>query len=139
MNDATRLLGGTLGVAVIGSVFAAIYANRMSDLLPAARPGRAAAAASDSVGGALAVAGEAAHGGHPALGAAIGEASRSAFFSAFHAGDLVAGGVAAAGALVAFALLPAHPKAAEEAAAPEGDAPAADAATPALSPPSPAR
>src|SRR5262249_40104732 len=36
MNDATRLLGGTLGVAVIGSVFASLYASRLGDLLPTA-------------------------------------------------------------------------------------------------------
>jgi hypothetical protein len=42
---------------------------------------------------------------------AIGEAANSAFFSGFHAGDLVAAGVAAAGAVMALALLPAHPPA----------------------------
>src|SRR5437762_2567059 len=36
VNDATRLLGGTLGVAVIGSVYASLYANRLAADLPAA-------------------------------------------------------------------------------------------------------
>src|SRR4029079_10136496 len=35
VNDATRLLGSTLGVAVIGSVYASLYNNRLSDGLPA--------------------------------------------------------------------------------------------------------
>ncbi|HEY2052994.1 MAG TPA: MFS transporter, partial [Solirubrobacterales bacterium] len=114
MNDATRLLGGTLGVAVIGSVFASLYASRLGDLLPAALPSGAATAAKESVGGALTVAGEAAQAGHPALGTAVSEAANSAFFSGFHAGDLVAAGVALGGAVLAFALLPAQPTVADE-------------------------
>src|SRR6201992_4023367 len=65
MNDATRLLGGTLGVAVIGSVYASLYASRLADLLPAALPGGAAATAKESVGGALGGAGGAGGGGAP--------------------------------------------------------------------------
>ena len=38
INDATRLLGGTLGVAVIGSVYASLYASRLTELLPAGLP-----------------------------------------------------------------------------------------------------
>ena len=34
VNDATRLLGGTLGVAVIGSVYASLYASRLTGALP---------------------------------------------------------------------------------------------------------
>jgi EmrB/QacA subfamily drug resistance transporter len=114
MNDATRLLGGTLGVAVIGSVFASLYASRLGDLLPGALPAGAVATAKESVGGAFTVAGEAGAAGHPGVARAIGEAANAGFFSGFHAGDLVAAGVAAAGAVMAFALLPAHPTAADE-------------------------
>ena len=39
VNDATRLLGGTLGVAVIGSVAASVYAARLGAALPAGLPG----------------------------------------------------------------------------------------------------
>jgi EmrB/QacA subfamily drug resistance transporter len=108
MNDATRLFGGTLGVAVIGSVFASLFASRLGDLLRGALPGDTVANAKESVGAAFAVAGKAGA-AHPRVGAAIGEATSSAFLSGFHAGDLVAAGVAAAGALMAFALLPAQP------------------------------
>ncbi len=38
VNDATRLLGGTLGVAVIGSVYASLYASRLAGALPAGLP-----------------------------------------------------------------------------------------------------
>jgi len=37
-NDATRLLGSTLGVAIIGSVFASLYASRLTAALPSALP-----------------------------------------------------------------------------------------------------
>ncbi len=40
VNDATRLLGGTLGVAVIGSVYASVYASRLTATLPARAPAR---------------------------------------------------------------------------------------------------
>ena len=39
VNDATRLLGGTLGVAVIGSVYASLYASRLTSALPARTTG----------------------------------------------------------------------------------------------------
>ncbi len=127
MNDATRLLGGTLGVAVIGSVFASLYASRLGNLLPAALPVGAADAAKESAGAALSIAGEASRAGHPALGTAVSEAANSAFFSGFHAGDLVAAGVALGGAVVAFALLPAQPTVADEEDATDSEAPLAAA------------
>jgi len=96
---------------VIGSVFASLYASRLGDLLPAAIPASVADPAKESVGAALGVAGEASRAGHPGVARAIGDAANSAFFSGFHAGDLVAAGVALAGAVVALALLPSHPPA----------------------------
>ncbi len=57
VNDATRLLGGTLGVAVIGSVFASLYASRLTSGLPAGVPASAARAAGESVGAGLSVSG----------------------------------------------------------------------------------
>ena len=44
VNDATRLLGGTLGVAVIGSVYASLYASRLTGALPGGLPAAVAAA-----------------------------------------------------------------------------------------------
>src|SRR5207248_9159153 len=45
VNDATRLLGGTLGVAVMGSVYASLYASRLAAALPAGVAASVAAAA----------------------------------------------------------------------------------------------
>src|ERR671931_196433 len=109
VNDATRLLGGTLGVAVIGSVYASLYASRLAGGLPPRLPAAAATDAHGSVGAALTAADQLAQGGHPALAAAVHNAASSAFFHAFHTANYVAAGVAAAGALMALALLPSHP------------------------------
>jgi EmrB/QacA subfamily drug resistance transporter len=109
VNDATRLLGGTLGVALIGSVYASLYDSRLTSALPRGLPATVRGTAHESVGAALGLAGKLGHAGHPALGSALHSAAGSAFFDGFHAGDLVAAGVAAGGALMALLLLPAHP------------------------------
>src|SRR5204863_7864800 len=49
VNDATRLLGTTVGVAVIGSVYASLYASRLTESLPAALPANLARKAHESV------------------------------------------------------------------------------------------
>ncbi len=109
VNDATRLLGGTLGVAVLGSVYASLYASRLTSALPNQLPAALTRTAHESVGAALAVAGQLVHAGHPTLAAAIHNAAGSAFFDGFHAANYLAAGVAATGALMALSLLPAHP------------------------------
>jgi EmrB/QacA subfamily drug resistance transporter len=109
VNDSTRLVGGTLGVAVIGSVYASVYASHLAATMPAAVPGRIAAIAHQSVGAAYLAAGKIASLGHPALGLALQHASTNAFLRGLTIGALVAGGVAAAGALLAVLFLPAQP------------------------------
>jgi EmrB/QacA subfamily drug resistance transporter len=109
VNDATRLIGGTLGVAVIGSVYASVYGSRLTGTTPAGVPGQVAALAHQSVGAAYAAAGALAGAGHPALGQALHLASTNAFLRGLTIGALVAGGVAAAGAIMAALFLPAQP------------------------------
>jgi EmrB/QacA subfamily drug resistance transporter len=109
VNDSTRLVGGTLGVAVIGSVYASVYGSRLSATLPTAVPGRVAAIAHQSVGAAYLAAGKITALGHPVLGQAVHLASTNAFLRGLTVGALVAGGVAAAGALLAALFLPAQP------------------------------
>jgi EmrB/QacA subfamily drug resistance transporter len=121
VNDATRLIGGTLGVAVIGSVYASVYGSRLTAAVPAGVPGQVAALAHQSVGAAYAAAGALTGAGHPALGQALHLASTDAFLRGLTIGALVAGGVAAAGAIAAALFLPAHPgQAALPAQAPPG-------------------
>jgi EmrB/QacA subfamily drug resistance transporter len=105
VNDTTRLLGGTLGVAVIGSVYASLYGSRLTATLPAGLPGRVSDIAHQSLGAAYAVSGQV----PGALGQAIHTAATNAFLHGLSIGCLVAGGVAAAGAILAVLFLPAHP------------------------------
>ena len=114
VNDATRLLGGTLGVAVIGSVYTSLYNSRLTSLLPSTLPAGVAQSAHASIGAALTAAARLDLAGRPALAATVHDAAGQAFFHGFHAGDYVSAGVAAAGAVMALWLLPAHPTAGPE-------------------------
>ncbi len=109
VNDATRLLGGTLGVAVIGSVYASLYTSRLTGALPVGLPGSVDQTARSSVGAALAVADRLTRTGHPALASAIHDAANAAFFHGFSTANYLAAAVAGAGAVMALALLPAQP------------------------------
>jgi EmrB/QacA subfamily drug resistance transporter len=112
VNDTTRLIGTTLGVAVIGSVYASLYASRLTAALPAGLPAHLARAAHSSIGAALQI-------GTPGVHAA----AHGAFFHGFGTACLVAAAVSAAGAVMAAVLLPAQPVRAPVAAQP---APALD-------------
>jgi EmrB/QacA subfamily drug resistance transporter len=107
INDTTRELGGTLGVAVIGSVFASIYTARLA--LPQGLPSEAAHAARESVGGAFIAAQRVADAGLGSAAAQLKDAASHAFFDGFAVGCLVAAGVALVGAVIAAVLLPAQP------------------------------
>src|SRR5205823_4983285 len=109
VNDATRLLGGTLGVAIIGSVFASLYSHRLGQTLPGGLPTPLAHAAHSSVGAALSVAAHLGAGGQATLAGAVHSAASGAFMHGLSAGCLVAAGVSAAGAVMAAVLLPAQP------------------------------
>jgi len=115
MNDTTRMVGGALGVAVIGSVLSSSYGEAITPAVSNLPP-PAASAASDSVGGALSVAGR--------IGPQASElvlAARSAFVESMGDAVLVAAGVAMLGAMVALFFLPARPRSDE---AQSQDAPA---------------
>jgi hypothetical protein len=102
MNDTTRQVGGALGVAVLGSVLSSSYRDAVAPALTGL-PSQAAAAAHDSLGAALGVAGR--------LGAAgdtLAQAARGAFVDAMGEVALVAAAAALLGALVTLVLLPAR-------------------------------
>ncbi|WP_073922381.1 MFS transporter [Streptomyces sp. CB03911] len=99
VNDATREAGGTLGVAVLGSVFTSVFAGRLADTSFAALPSRTAAAAEESVASALGTAARLER-------ADLLTAVQSSFMDAFHLACLVAAGVALLGAVGARLALP---------------------------------
>ncbi|MHB8689737.1 MAG: DHA2 family efflux MFS transporter permease subunit [Solirubrobacteraceae bacterium] len=94
VNDATREAGGTLGVAIIGSVFTSLYASHLLHHAPAGVPLRALHTAQQSVGAGYAVAGRV----PSSLHAAVLDHVQSSFMSGLHAGCLVAAGVCFLGA-----------------------------------------
>jgi EmrB/QacA subfamily drug resistance transporter len=111
MNDVVREVGGTLGVAVLGSILASAYASGM-DGATEGLPADAAAAASDSVGAAHQVA---AQSGATQLFATANEA----FVDAMSTTAGIAAAIAVAGALIAAAFLPARAPAEAAGAQPE--------------------
>jgi EmrB/QacA subfamily drug resistance transporter len=103
VNDTTRELGGTLGVAVIGSVFSSIYASSLEGgRVFSALPVAAQDATADSVGAASFVARELGANA-PAYLAEVSDA----FLSGLSVACLVAAGVVAAGSIFALRYLPA--------------------------------
>jgi DHA2 family multidrug resistance protein-like MFS transporter len=105
VNDTTRELGGTLGVAVVGSVFSSVYGPRLVENLDGVPvPGFALEAAQDSMAAASIVAEQA----PPAAQPVIVDAASSAFIDGLAFGSLVAAGTAAVGAVAALLFLPAR-------------------------------
>ncbi len=118
MNDVVREVGGTLGVAVLGSLLSSGFTSGMTDAV-AGLPPEQAEAASDSVGAAHAVAAHAGGGAARLIGAAD-----QAFVDAMATTAAIAAGVALLGALIAAAFLPARAGARDEALGLELPAPA---------------
>ena len=105
VNDTTRELGGTLGVAVVGSVLASVYSTHvLRSLTNLGAPAAAAAAAQKSVVAGLTTAAHL----PPALQSAAAQAARQAFVDGLSAGSLVAAAATAAAAAAAVIFLPAR-------------------------------
>jgi len=105
VNDTTREVGGTLGVAILGSVLNSAYAAHvLTALTRLGAPPAVAREAGQSVVGGLATA---AH--FPAaLQGAAAESVRQAFTAGLHRGSAVAAAATAAAAVVALIFLPAR-------------------------------
>jgi len=105
VNDTTREVGGTLGVAVLGSIMASVYGGRILNALSGTPlPAGLRAAAGDSLAAALQIAG----GVGGAAGRGIALAAQDAFVQAFQIGSVVTGAVALVGAMIALLFLPAR-------------------------------
>ncbi|TCJ31042.1 MFS transporter [Nocardioides jejuensis] len=98
VNDATRELGGTLGVAVVGALFSSQYADRLIELIGQHLYPATAAKASESVGYAHAVAAQA-----PALRDLVD----TAFLDGFNLACVTVGVICLVGAAAAWFALPA--------------------------------
>lgn len=106
VNDATRQVGGTLGVAVIGSVFSTLYIRHLTEsqaLQSLPQPARSVA--QEGLAQGLAVAGQS----PPSMADTVRSTVSDAFLSGMSAGCLTAAAVCLAGAFFVLAVLPAHP------------------------------
>ena len=114
INDTIREVGGALGVAIVGSLSAAVYRSRLGSALATAHaPGQVTHAAPGSVAAADLTA--ARLGG--ALGGELVTAAHSAFVTSMSVGMKVAAAVALASAVgTLFALTPCRPRSVPETA-----------------------
>ena len=104
VNDTTRQTGGALGVAVIGSIFAARYHHLITP--PAGLPPAADAAIRDSIGRAQYVAAQ--PGVPPAMSQQIRDAAASAYIGGMQLAVCVGAAITLFAALIAYRYLPAR-------------------------------
>jgi MFS transporter, DHA2 family, multidrug resistance protein len=117
VNDTTRELGAALGIAVLGSVFAASYGPRMHDATEGlGLPDDVRELASDQVGSALGIAE-----GLGAPGAQLADAARNAFVDGMGTSLLAGAVVMAIAALLTLFFLPSRAPEAVGGAAGEDD------------------
>jgi DHA2 family multidrug resistance protein-like MFS transporter len=118
-------LGGALGIAILGSIGVAVYRGGLADALPAGVPGEAAAAARDTLGGAVSVAAQLPQ----ELGAAVLVTARDSFGQGLRLTSALSAVLAAGIAVLATILLRAVPSGEQaEAAEQPAEPPAAEAA-----------
>lgn len=105
VNDATREIGGALGVALLGSAFSTVYQAQSTDLL---REIPLPAAIVESVARSFGAASATASTLPGPLADAVRTAASTAFLAGFRAAVLIGAAIGVAGALVALLFLPRH-------------------------------
>jgi DHA2 family multidrug resistance protein-like MFS transporter len=101
ISETSSELGGALGLAILGTVGSAVYRGHAADTIPTTIHGDAAASASDTLGGAVAVAAQL-----PPLPAAhLLEAAREAFTQGLQVAATVSGLLMVAAAVIVARLL----------------------------------
>lgn len=101
VNDTTREVGGSIGIALLGSLIAIGYRGGVEDAV-SGLPAEARDLARDSIGGLLQVAAEAT----PDVSAALIEAGGAAFSKGLQLAMLTAAGVLAVTAVIIYAYFP---------------------------------
>jgi hypothetical protein len=105
VNDTTRELGGTLGVAIVGSVFASVYSGRLADSAAlAGLPEQLRATMDRSMAAAYQVIARLPQPAIPDVRAAV----NGAFLDGMQVSSLVCAGIAVGAAVVVAWLLPAR-------------------------------
>jgi DHA2 family multidrug resistance protein-like MFS transporter len=101
LAETSAEFGGALGIALLGVIGTAAYRGQIADAVPAEVPPGAADAARDTLGGAMAVAGQL----PDRLGQALLTAARQAFLQGLHLAFAVSAAAAVAAAVLAAVLL----------------------------------
>ncbi|PPS73310.1 MULTISPECIES: MFS transporter [Streptomyces] len=107
-NDTALELGCALGIAVLGSLLATSYKDKLTDMIGGRLPAEAMDVAKDSVGGGLAVAEQVAKtpGGGPQQAQSLIEAVHESFAHAIAHTSLIGAIIMGAGTLIVIAVLP---------------------------------
>ncbi len=105
LSETSAEFGGALGIATLGVIGTSIYRSQMTDDLPAGIPHHTAAAAQDTLGGAVAAAGQL----PDHLGRALLWAARQAFTQGLHVAFAISA-AAVIGAAILAAILLRHPR-----------------------------
>jgi DHA2 family multidrug resistance protein-like MFS transporter len=101
LSETGAELGGALGIAILGVVGTAVYRGQVADALPTGLPTRAAAAARDTLGGAVAAASQL----PDPLGQAVLGAARQAFMHGLHLAFAMSAAVTIGAAILAVLVL----------------------------------
>jgi DHA2 family multidrug resistance protein-like MFS transporter len=101
VSETSSELGGALGLALLGTIGTAVYRVRAADTIHAGIPHDAVATASDTLGGAVAVANRL----PPRLAPAVLQPAREAFVQGLHVAATVSGALVVAAALLVGTLL----------------------------------
>jgi EmrB/QacA subfamily drug resistance transporter len=118
VNDTTRELGGTLGVAIVGSVFASVYSGGIASASAlTALPAGLRSAIAGSMAAAYKVIGQLPP--PAARVASLRAAVDHAFLDGLRVGSLVCAGIAMGAAIVVAVLLPARERPSKPTSAPE--------------------
>ena len=101
LSETSSELGGALGIAVLGSIGAAVYRSQMADAVPGGVPPAEAETAKDTLGGAVATAGTL----PGELGAGLLDAAREAFVQGLQIAALTSAVIAAVTAALSVLFL----------------------------------
>lgn len=104
MNDTTRELGGSLGIAVLGAVLSSVYSDKIVSVA-SSLPEQARVVAESSLAGALAVA----HNLGPA-GQAFALAAKESWMNGLSQAMIIASAIVAMAAVISAIWLPKHPQ-----------------------------
>lgn len=128
-NDTSMELGGSLGIAILGSLLGTAYKDKLTALVGGHLPADALETAKDSVGGGLAVAEQIAKtpSAGPQQAQVLVDAVHESFAHSIAHTSLIGGIIMAAGTLIVLAVLPGRRGAGKHRPAEETEAEARDA------------